>query len=466
MPGCRRTDSRGFGRVFFALLAFAFVLTPLRTPRLVAQQIQTPAAAATTDTLSLERRAWIASKIYAAVNAYFGHWEGAPDLDLDEAYRVYLGQALGSASRFRFDLATMEFMARLKNGHSGFFDGWLREVGGRPVGFTARRSEGGWVVHTSRVETLEPGDVIRTVDGRPAEEFVQQRLRYVPSSSEAGGIRKVWFRAYLFPEVFDVELADGRTVRIDRAQQSLGPSTSRAFEARLEDDGMAYLYIPTFGDPEMEERAVEFLRENPHAPALIIDVRANGGGTTPTALIEALMDRPYREFTESTSVTYGLFEAYAKIVRENPPEAFNDYIRGYLDAFDGLGRAQLRIPPALTQPRDPLYTGPLFVLVDDGCASACEDFVMPLRFNDRATVIGQRTSGSTGQPYLHDFGDEMSFRVSTKRTYFPDGSQFEGVGIEPHIEVVPTPDDLKAGRDPVLERARELAMEAAGAARP
>ncbi|MDX1578104.1 MAG: hypothetical protein R3266_06450, partial [Gemmatimonadota bacterium] len=68
--------------------------------------------------------------------------------------------------------------------------------------------------------------------------------------------------------------------------------------------------------------------------------------------------------------------------------------------------------------------------------------------------------------YLHDFGDEMSFRVSTKRAYFPDGSQFEGVGIEPHIEVVPTPDDLKAGRDPVLERARELALDAAEAARP
>lgn len=207
---------------------------------------------------------------------------------------------------------------------------------------------------------------------------------------------------------------------------------------------------------------MEFLRENPDTPALIIDVRANGGGTTPTALIEALMDRPYREFTESTSVTYGLFEAYAKIVRENPPEAFNDYIRGYLDAFDGLGRAQLRIPATLVQPRQPVYTGPLFVLIDGGCVSACEDFVMPLRFNDRATVIGERTGGSTGQPYMHDFGDMMRFRVSTKRAYFPDGSQFEGVGIEPHIEVVPTPEDLKAGRDPVLERARELVAETVG----
>lgn len=455
-----RPGTRPFGAVLLPLLAFG--LAALATPAEgLRAQIRSPAAAAP-DTVPLERRAWIASKIYASAQAYFGHWEGAPELDLDGAYRAYLERALGSASRFEFDLATMEFMARLQNGHSGFSDRWLFDVGGPPVGFTARRNSGRWVVHTSRVTGLEPGDVIRTVDGRPAEEFVQDRLRYVPASSEAGGIRRLWSRPYLFPEVFDVELADGRTVRIDRPQQSLGSSTRREYETRLYEDGTAYVYIPTFGNPEMERRAVEFLRENPDTPVLIIDVRANGGGTTPTALIEALMDRPYREFTESTSVTYGLFEAYAKIVRENPPEAFNDYIRGYLDAFDGLGRAQLRIPATLVQPRQPVYTGPLFVLIDGGCVSACEDFVMPLRFNDRATVIGERTGGSTGQPYMHDFGDMMRFRVSTKRAYFPDGSQFEGVGIEPHIEVVPTPEDLKAGRDPVLERARELVAETVG----
>lgn len=463
MPRGHRPGTRPFGAILLPFLAFGLATLVTPAERLHAQ-VRSPAAAAP-DTVPLERRAWIASKIYASVQSYFGHWEGAPDLDLDAAYRAYLDRALGEVSRFEFDLATMEFMAELKNGHSGFLDRWLFDVGGRPVGFTARRGgDGGdWVVHTSRVTDLEPGDVIRAIDGRPAEEFVQERLRYVPGSSEAGSIRRLWFRPYLFPDAFAVQLADGRTVRIDRAQQTLGPSTSREFESRLFEDGTAYIYVPTFGDPAMEQRAVEFLRENSDAPAVIIDVRANGGGTTPTALIEALMDRPYREFTESTSVTYGLFEAYSKIVRENPPDAFNEYIRGYLDAFDGLGRAQLRIPATLVQPRNPVYIGPLFVLIDDGCGSACEDFVMPLRFNDRATVIGRRTGGTTGQPYMHDFGDMMSFRVSTKRAYFPDGSQFEGVGIEPHIEVIPTPEDLKAERDPVLERARELAEEAVGA---
>lgn len=425
-----------------------------------AAQVRAPAAASG-DTLPLERRAWIASKIYASVQAYFGHWEAVPDLDLDAVYRDYLAEALATTGRFDFDLATLAFMARLENGHSGFADRWLYEVGGRPVGFTARRSANGWVVHTSRIGALQPGDVLRSIDGRPAEDFVMERLRYVPASSEDEAVRKLWLRSYLFPGSFAVTLGGGETVQIARARQELAAAPSRTYEERLEPNGVAYLYIPTFGDPAMEERAVAFLRVNSDAPALIVDVRANGGGSTPTALIEALMDRPYRGFTEGTSVTNALFEAYAGIVRDNPPSAFNDYIRGYLDAFEGLGRTQMRIPAPLTPPRDPIYTGPVFVLTDGGCASACEDFVMPLRFNGRATVIGERTSGSTGQPYMHGFDEEMSFRVSTKRAYFPDGSQFEGVGIEPNLAITPTAEDLRAGRDPVLERARGLAAETA-----
>ena len=46
---------------------------------------------------------------------------------------------------------------------------------------------------------------------------------------------------------------------------------------------------------------------------------------------------------------------------------------------------------------------------------------MPLKFSGRATVVGETTYGSSGQPYIYDFHNGMGFRVSTKRMYFPDG---------------------------------------------
>ena len=65
----------------------------------------------------------------------------------------------------------------------------------------------------------------------------------------------------------------------------------------------------------------------------------------------------------------------------------------------------------------------------------------------------------SGQPYLFEFGNGMSFRVSSKRYYLPDGSPFEGVGLKPDVEVVPSLEDSKAGRDPVLAKALQLASQ-------
>jgi C-terminal processing protease CtpA/Prc len=62
-------------------------------------------------------------------------------------------------------------------------------------------------------------------------------------------------------------------------------------------------------------------------------------------------------------------------------------------------------------------------------------------------------------PYLYDFHNGMTLKISVKRQYFPDGSEFEGVGIRPDIEVRPSIDDLKNGRDPILEKALELAAK-------
>lgn len=84
--------------------------------------------------------------------------------------------------------------------------------------------------------------------------------------------------------------------------------------------------------------------------------------------------------------------------------------------------------------------------MNGGCISACEDFVGPSKDSGRATVVGETTQGSAGLPFIYDFHNGMSLRIAIKRNYFPDGSEFEGVGIKPDIEVQTTIDDLKSGR--------------------
>ena len=108
-------------------------------------------------------------------------------------------------------------------------------------------------------------------------------------------------------------------------------------------------------------------------------------------------------------------------------------------------------------PAKDAWTGRIIVVTDGYCNSACEDFVGPLKTSGRATIVGEPTNGSSGQPYMADLGNGMMFRVSSKRYYLPDGSPFEGVGLTPDVVIQPTVTDLKAGLDPALAKAYQLA---------
>ena len=412
------------------------------------------AAAQQADSVPLARRAWVASKMYESVQRYFGHWQGVPNLDVDSAYRAYLDEALGDPDRRQFDLASLAFIATLRNGHSNFNDSWLWQHYGQTLGFTVAHLRGDWVVRESRMKGLEAGDVLRAIDGTPIADFVASQVRYASGSSERARLARVFSMPFLFPATFTLTLDGGRSVRITRgAPTGPQPEPEPTIDSLTLAGGVPYLAIRSFGQPSFEQAAIEFLRAHADAPAIVIDVRGNGGGTTPQALIRALMDRPYSEWTEATPMSVALFGAYRRIQEIVSPSDLTDYTRGYIDGLSEFDRTMMTTIGRTIPPQHPVYTGRLAVLIDDRCASACEDFVMPLEAAQRAILVGSTTYGSTGQPYMYAFDNGMSFRVSTKREYFPDGSTFEGVGITPNVAIEPSAADLRAGRDPVLERA-------------
>ncbi len=82
---------------------------------------------------------------------------------------------------------------------------------------------------------------------------------------------------------------------------------------------------------------------------------------------------------------------------------------------------------------------------------------MPFKDNGRATIIGEATEGSSGQPYFFDFGNGMTLMVGAERHTFPDGSTFESRGISPTITVERRIADLQSGVDSVLDKAKQIA---------
>jgi carboxyl-terminal processing protease len=375
--------------------------------------------------LTTEQREAIADAITYHVREHFAHWAGVPGLDYDSLVAEYRSAALANPDRREFGLRTLAFFAALENGHTSFSDRWLMSEHGQPVGFYARPLGGSWVVKWSRNPAVPPGSVLESIDGVPMEEFAHEARRFIAASDRVSADNRLFHRAHLFPSAFVLSLAGGDTVEIDRRHQVLQvPSGTAQTTGRwLVDGQIAYIRIPGFSQPHFERRARELVAEYRAAPALIIDLRGNGGGSTPWQLTRTLMDRPYRWWSTEASTL----------------------------PVSAAVRTAERIYVSLYRP--PRYRGLLYLLVDSNCSSACEDFAMPFHDNGRAVLMGERTDGSTGQPVFLSFQNGMNVRVSARRLSFPDGSPFEGLGIMPHVEIIPAPEDVRTGRDVVLQHA-------------
>jgi C-terminal processing protease CtpA/Prc len=188
--------------------------------------------------------------------------------------------------------------------------------------------------------------------------------------------------------------------------------------------------LPSFGSDAIVEDFDAVFDKISKAKGLILDVRENGGGNSAFGdkIISYLIDKPIEGTRWKT--------------------------RQYMPAFRAWGEQEkwYQGAPEVIEPRqEGSFTGPIVILTGPATFSAAEDFVVPLHASVRATVVGERTGGSTGQPLFIDLPGRGRARICTKRDMYPDGREFVGVGVVPDAEVHPTPADIAAGRDVVLE---------------
>lgn len=407
-------------------------------------------------TLPLVERATILSKTYAMITQHFAHWQAIPFYDLDAAFRETLEVGLSTEDRREFGLVMFKFIAGLKNGHSWYVDREIYDTT-KQVGFYLLPHDAeSWYVSRSVIADLSAGELVTHLNGQPVPAFYEAMRQYLPASSERE--RQVRFTSHLYfgwflPQVFTLRLADGRELTIDRGQI---PRPDLSTQGRwLRPGKVAYIHIQTFNEPHGEERALEYVAEFQDSPAIIFDVRRNTGGVSPSMLVDALMDRPYQYASEATPATFSLFQFQQGFFKKLPEAS--DALRAGADFLSPFAHPSLQWPAPVITPRTTLYRGKVLILTSRYTGSAAEDFVMPFKNNGRGTLIGETTAGSSGQPYHHNFGDGIRIYIGTKRTYFPDGSAFEGVGIAPDVPIQLELNDLRAGRDPVLDYALDLA---------
>lgn len=156
------------------------------------------------------------------------------------------------------------------------------------------------------------------------------------------------------------------------------------------------------------------------AKTLVVDLRNNPGGYFNSA-VHAAND----------------FLPTGKIISQQKDRA------GNIEQFksDGTGRLQ---------------NIKVYILVNEGSASASEIFAGALKQNGRATIIGMKTYGKGTAQAVVPLTGGASLHITVSKWLLPDGSWLNRDNpITPDFEVDITTDDFEGGVDPQFDKVLE-----------
>ena len=194
----------------------------------------------------------------------------------------------------------------------------------------------------------------------------------------------------------------------------------RAQVRQLSEGRCGYLHIPDLGGSGWAQFNRDLRREFNY-PALVLDVRGNGGGNVSQLVLDKLNRRVLAW----------------DFIRDRRPARY---------------------------PRDSVR-GPVVAIADEATSSDGDVIVAAFRALGLGPVVGQRTwGGVVGMTGRHTLVDGTQITVPKNAAWFPGGLGFsiENHGVEPDLEVVRGPLDWAEGRNTQLQAAVRLALELLG----
>ena len=254
---------------------------------------------------------------------------------------------------------------------------------------------------------LKPGDMVIAIDGKDMT-GIDGNIALRSVLGPAGTTVRLTIQREGLTAPFDVELVRAKI-------------TMQSVTGKMLDHKIAYVQISSFAEntqKELHKILQDLLSQKPSG--LIIDLRNDGGGYLQTAF------QVGSEFIDQGVLMH---------------EVYGD---GRRDDYNALGGGiALKIP--------------IVVLVNEGTASASEIVAGAIQDYDRGPLVGAVTYGKGSvQIWTALSNNEGAIRVTIARWLTPKNRQINEIGLKPDYEVKMTVEDMKAGRDPQLDKAVEL----------
>jgi carboxyl-terminal processing protease len=261
---------------------------------------------------------------------------------------------------------------------------------------------------------LKPGDILVAANDVPLVSNGQMNggaLRFLRPQNDTDTVRLTVQRP-----------STGKTRTVEmRAEGRTSPTVPTVAVTLLPGD-IAKVTIPGFMPGVADEvlGKIAELRKTTALRGLVFDVRGNGGGR---------------------------------------PEETNKLISSFV--HDQVLSRDCDIRNHCTEERTddavPLLNLPMSVVTDWRCASACEGFTASAKFLNLGKVVGVRTAGAaSGLQKGFLLNDNSVLVMPTMYRTFTHGEAINEIGIPVDYTIPLTAEDLSFGRDPAVDKAREL----------
>lgn len=102
------------------------------------------------------------------------------------------------------------------------------------------------------------------------------------------------------------------------------------------------------------------------------------------------------------------------------------------------------------------YKGKVVVIVNEQSVSQAEYTTMAFQSSPNVTVIGSTTAGADGDVSRITLPGGIGTAISGLGILYPDGTETQRKGVKIDLEIHPTMEGIKAGRDELLEKAKQI----------
>ncbi len=423
-----------------ATLSFAAALFIFAAPQRAVVAQSAAATAAMQKSLAAKERAEVFERVWKTVDEkyYDPKFNGVDWKAVREKYRP-LAEKAASDAEF-YDVLTL-MVGELRDAHTRVRSP-RRRIESEKKQATSAGVRVGEVEGVPIVTSVAPdsdaarvgvaaGMIVRTVDGRAVGEALLEARREVRTSSSERATRLLSYSRLVAgePETqlkLGLTRADGTPLEVALTRRPL--SAAPQFAANLLPSGFAYIKFNQFQAP-VDKQIRDALLKFKDAPALILDLRSNGGDGELGLKIAGYF------FDERVS--------FANIITRTgkPPSAFFGLYKLPKEFKAGKKGGQL-------------YAHPVVVLVNEATGSTSELFANALQEQNRARIIGTQSCGCVlGILRFTKLKGGGDLAVSEIGFVTAKGRTLEGSGVTPDNPVAATLTDVQSGRDVALEEA-------------